>query len=320
MVCRGLPTSYSLSSFTAHEGIQLYIQGLSCCCVNCFLIISGWYGIKLKFRSIWKLWLILISVYIPCYFANCILNHNFPIRLFLDNLVAFSRESYYIQNYLILLFISPVLNSFIEKFGKRITPFVLALWGIEFIMEYMCGNKCLYIEHGYSLFHFVTMYFLARAAFFNKESLFKVRGGIYLASYFVVALVIACGRGVLASKGSFMTGYSNPLNMIESFCLFFFFVQLSFSNKTINYIASATLTVYVLQVTTPVIEYLKCIDLYLLNNYVYAMYLFMAMGVIVLFFILSVLYAKIMEKVVNLLFSPVGKFIEDKTNKFFIYE
>ena len=316
----GLPTSYEWSTFTLQEGAQLYIQGLSCCCVNCFLIISGWFGIKLKFRSIWKLWLVLIGVYVPCFFMNCILNHNFVVRNFIDSIVAFSRESYYIQNYLILLFISPVLNSFIEKNGKQITSYALAFWIIEFVMEYIFRNKCLYIEHGYSLFHFVTIYLLARTAFLNKDCLFRVKGRLYLVFYFVVALIIAFGRGIFASKAQYWTGYSCPLNVIESFCLFLSFAKLKFSSNVVNSIASTTLFVYVMQVSSPVIGFLKKIDVFLLCNFSYGCYLLSALSVIIVFFILVSIYAKMMEKFLNVIFSPLGKYLENKTLNFFIYE
>lgn len=316
----GLPTSYDFSLFSVQEGVQLYIQGLSCCCVNCFLVISGWYGIKLKFSSIWKIWLILISVYVPCYIVNCFISHTFSFRLFLDSIVAFSHESYYIQNYLILVFISPLLNSFIEKFGQRITSYVLTLWAIEFILEYLCRNRCLYIEHGYSLFHFVVMYLLARTAYLNKEFLLRLSWKWYLLLYFVIAFCIACCRGIFASKGSFVTGYSNPFNVVESFSLFFCFVKLKYNSKVVNYISSATLTIYILQVTTPVFEWLKGIDMYLLNNFSYGTYLVLALCTIICFFLISTLYAKIMEQIVGRLFSPIENYLKEKTTNFFVYE
>lgn len=314
----GLPDSYSFDSLTVHDGVQLYIQGLSCCCVNSFLIISGWFGVKLKFRSIWKLWLVLISVYVPCFIVECVLDKRFELWKLIDSFIAFSRESYYIQNYLILVFISPVLNAFIEKYGQKITPFALTFWGIEFVMEFLLDNKCLYIEHGYSLIHFVLMYFLARTAYLNRDRLYKIDKKIYLSAYFVFALMIAI-YGFVAKDGSFATAYSCPLVIIESFCLFLFFAQLNFSNKAVNYVASATLTVYVLQVTYPVILWLMKADSYLLRHFNYGLYLLLALSVIIVFFALATLYGKVMDRVLNLIFSPLGNYLEKKTSNFFIY-
>lgn len=136
----------------------------------------------------------------------------------------------------------------------------------------------------------------------------------------MIALGIACGRGIFASSGPFVTAYSNPFNIVETFCLFFCFVQLNFNNKTVNYIASATLTVYVLQVTTPVFERLKGLDMYLLNNFSYGVYLVLALCTIICFFLISTLYAKIMESIVGHLFSPLENYLKEKTSNFFVYE
>ena len=99
-----------------HKLSQLIIQSLCVVCVNCFLIISGWYGLKLKFASIWKMWVMLFSIYVPFYLLSCIFGSaDFSILTFVKKSLAFPCESYFVQNYLMLMFISPVLNSFIEK-------------------------------------------------------------------------------------------------------------------------------------------------------------------------------------------------------------
>ena len=96
-----------------HKVGQLIIQSLSVVCVNCFLIISGWFGLKLKFASVWKMWVLLVSIYVPFYLLSCIFGStSFSAVSLTIRLLAFPCESYFVQNYLMLLFISPVLNAF----------------------------------------------------------------------------------------------------------------------------------------------------------------------------------------------------------------
>ena len=45
--------------------IREYIQSLCRVCVNCFIIISGYYGIKLRAKSLWALLLTVICVDVP---------------------------------------------------------------------------------------------------------------------------------------------------------------------------------------------------------------------------------------------------------------
>lgn len=113
-----------------HKVSQLIIQSLSVGCVNCFLIISGWYGLKLKFDSFWKIWVLLFSIYVPFYLMTCIFGGtDFSVLTFIKKIIAFHCESYFVQNYLMLIFISPVLNSFIEKQrGKAFNHFFTCIF------------------------------------------------------------------------------------------------------------------------------------------------------------------------------------------------
>ena len=98
---------------------QLIIQSLTIVCVNCFLIISGWYGIKFKFSSIWRLWTIVFFIYFPFQILEYISVGTFSIGNLIDNILVFTRESYFVQCYSMLLFLSPVINSFFDKYGKK---------------------------------------------------------------------------------------------------------------------------------------------------------------------------------------------------------
>lgn len=52
---------------------QMIIEALTCICVNMFLIISGYFGIRLKFTSVIRLCLLLALIYIPFYIVDVLL-------------------------------------------------------------------------------------------------------------------------------------------------------------------------------------------------------------------------------------------------------
>ena len=183
----GIADSFDESTPVCIRIGQHVIWSLSLCCVNCFLVISGWFGVKLKFTTLYRLWILIVSVYVPFYIANVIITpHDFSIWFLLQSILVFPRESYFVQNYIMLLFLSPVLNSFIDKYNGQITKWVKALFIIEFTMESVFANKCLFIEKGYSLFHFVVMYMLGRVAFINKEKLLYVHSKYFITLFFCV--------------------------------------------------------------------------------------------------------------------------------------
>ena len=299
---------------TLHKVSQLIIQSLSVVCVNCFLIISGWYGLKLKFASVWKMWILLFSTYVPFYLFDCFFGGAAfsPVTL-VKKILAFPCESYFVQNYLMLLFISPVLNAFIEKDKSHLTIFALALFSIEVVMESVFQNKCLYIENVYSLFHFVTMYMLARAASIHKLKIMQVSKQLWIIGYFLCAALL-CLLYFTPYKHTW--AYSNPIVVIESFMLFFPFLYKTFYSKFVNWVAGGAFSVYIIQVTHPVFGRLVSLNQYVLGHFSYYAYLIFLLLFSIAFFSLCLIYNEIMQKLITPILKPLGNKIEVLLSKF----
>ena len=297
-----------------HRVSQLIIQSLCVVCVNCFLIISGLYGLKLKFASVWKMWVMLFSIYVPFYLASCIFGSTqFSIIELATKILAFPCESYFIQNYLMLLFISPVLNAFIETKKEHLTRFALTLFAIEIIMESVFQNKSLHIEDGYSLFHFVTMYMLARTAYMHKEHILKVNKHWWIVGYFACAGLVCL---LHFTPYTHTWAYSNPIIITESFMLFFPFLYYTFHNRFINWVAGGTLAVYIIQVTNPVSGWLFKYDQYALDNLPYSTYFILLFLFSIVFFAVCLLYKEMMQRVLNPILNPIKNILESKISKF----
>lgn len=294
-----------------HKICQLLIESLTIVCVNSFLIISGWCGIKLNFSSIWKMWVLLFSIYVPFYLFGIFLGNPFSIKELLNKIIAFSCENYFIQNYLMLMLLSPVFNAFIENNKERMTIYAISLFLIEVVMESVFQNKCLFIAEGYSLFHFVTMYMLARVASLQKNKIISVAKYYWVIGYFICA-VIVCLLSFTSYK--YTWAYSNPVIVLESFCLFFPFLYKKFVNKYINWIARGTFAVYVIQVTNPIMNALFKLDQYAVATYDYPVYLTLMFGFAIVFFAVCIVYKEIIHRILNPMFDPVKRCIEIKIN------
>ena len=292
-----------------HKISQLIIQSLCVVCVNCFLIISGWYGLKLKFASVWKMWVMLISIYVPFYLVSCIIieSTQFSISGLLMKILAFPCESYFVQNYLMLLFISPVLNAFVETKSNQLTLFALSLFAIEVIMESVFHNKCLYIEEGYSLFHFVMMYMLARTANMHKDIIMRVKKQWWIAGYFICAAIV-CLLNFTPYKHTW--AYSNPFVVVESFLLFFPFLYHAFYNRFINWVAGGAFAVYIIQVTDPVSALLFKYDQLALSTLSYSAYLPLLFLFCVVFFAACLLYNAASHCILNPILNPIKGYIK----------
>ena len=296
---------------------QIVIESLTVVCVNCFLIISGWFGIKFKLRSLLKMYMLLVSIYIPFQIISSIYTGEFSLLHLVDNILVFTRESYFVQCYVMLMLFSPVLNSFFEKYGKRSLALVLLLWFVEAFMGNIRNNVCLGINEGYSLIHFILMYMLARVARLYKDRLLKVKRGVWILCYFVCAILVGIAH-LIGFKHAW--AYSNPIIIIEAFCLFFPFAYQSFHNRSINWIASSTFAVYIIHTTPPMYSVLVNVDQWMLNNMSYFTYLPCYLLFCVFIFIFSIYYDKLRIKLTTPLSNMIHDKLKNKFNKYLMYE
>lgn len=207
---------------------QTIMEAISIVCVNSFLIISGWYGVKLKLKSLWKIYILLVSIYIPVQMIDYLLTGHFSIVLFIDNILAFTRESYFVQCYLMLVFLSPIINSFIEKYKKNAFQYVMIFWFIEFVMDIVRGNECLGFNECFSLIHFILLYMMSRVTSLYKTEILTIKPIIWILIYlFCIVLICICHIFDFQHTWS----YSNPIIIVESFCLFFIFLYKPFYSK-----------------------------------------------------------------------------------------
>ena len=297
----GLPESLDFYSFS-WRWVQFFITAATCVCVNLFLIISGYFGLKFKISTFVHIFLILLSIYIPLYLLDALMRSRFELSEFLFQFLFITRGGYFVQCYLMLIFLCPLLNSFI-KFNNRKT---VAIWSVIFWMMEIWFGCIQNVESyayllGYSVIHFVLIYMLARVVFLYKEELMQLNKWIWPLGYIGCTFILwlMYGNGIVWD-------YANPFNVLSSFCLFMPFLYYHYYNKKINWIAKSTFAVYIIQVTSPVYEYLCRFDKGILNRLDYSVYLVCALVFIIVFFFVCILY----DKLWALVNAPIERKIE----------
>lgn len=96
-------------------------QGISIVAVDVFVLISGWFSIKPKTKSICSflfqiafLQILSYAVFVSAGFVE------FSKESFKDLMMLKPFQGWFIKAYLLLYIISPVLNTFVENASKRI--------------------------------------------------------------------------------------------------------------------------------------------------------------------------------------------------------
>lgn len=266
----GIPADFDETNISVFRISQATIQAITCTCVNMFLLISGYFGLKLKWRSILNIYMLLISISIPFYLLSVYLGETFSIRQFISRLITLSRSGYFVECYLLLMFFSPVLNTYIDKCGNNILLWVFLFWCIEIYFDFVLHDKRLGFNSGYSFIHFVLIYMIGRTISLFKEQLFKIRRGMFLICYFLSTFMIICLYTIF---DIYAYSYCSPFNVIATCSLFLIFAKSTYHNRLINWIASSTFAVYLIHITNPVFNWLRNFDNTVLTNNTYPSYL-----------------------------------------------
>ncbi|MBQ3190969.1 MAG: acyltransferase [Bacteroides sp] len=223
------------------------LQSLSIIGVNVFVLISGYFSIRLKIKNI-------VNLLYICLFYMTLLN---MLRLATDTmelkyLFFISQSNWFIPRYIGLMILSPVLNAFCDNAEKRKFQYVvIAITLFSFYWGFLLHRWWSDFHNGYSLIHFCILYLIARY--------FKLHGfGIFnkfnnWIGYITCSLVLTGGaylsavNGIKESMIWRIYDYNNPIVLISSICFFISFAKLNIStNKTINLVAQSTLAVLLL--------------------------------------------------------------------------
>lgn len=80
---------HSISTFAIG---QLSIASICACCVNCFLLISGYFGINLRFYSVAKFLIQLIGIFLPLYIiSTLVLGGAISLKMLIYNALPLTR-------------------------------------------------------------------------------------------------------------------------------------------------------------------------------------------------------------------------------------
>lgn len=227
--------------------LSFALNSLCICAVNCFVFISGFYGIRnIKNKAInviclLILYSIILNILPELYYNYDIIDlHSFR---FISN-----TPYWFILDYLFLLIFVPFINKSFEVFNKTyLRNALISVVAISIYFGWLWGNK--ENANGYTLLQFIMMYSLGRWFKMNDFNL-SVPNSIFL--YLVPALInavfmcCAYNHELLTWTWKF-TYYNNPVVILSSIGFFYIFKNKFYCSKAINYIASSVLAIYLIQ-------------------------------------------------------------------------
>lgn len=225
--------------------LNLELKSLSFVCVNCFVFISGYFGIKLKLRSFLNLLFQMIFWSAVCVtFAATVFNvPNISIvRDFLRCIIC----GWFPQAYLILLIVSPMLNGFIKSCSERdLGIYILLFYLVSTIGGYLMGWDN--FNEGMSALSLIGLYLIGAYLRISTLKLFAFKAGTDMLIYLGLGFSMVALNMLMIKVGisSSPYGYLNPIVIIMSVYLFLFFKKINIGyNKVINFFSASAFSIY----------------------------------------------------------------------------
>ena len=194
--------------------------------VNCFMLISGFFGIKYTPYKVIKFIIQANFYYWLCFLINYLYSFNLSVETFLYALPISTRLWWFLTDYFIILLLSPFINEGINKIDKKIYGFLL----LSLIFINSIGLYITRYSLGSNLLSLLILYLLGR--YMNKYNLVLNIKQALCTWFFTTIILISIIIFSLDISTKFtwlLFSYNNPLIIIQAISLLSF--VLSFDKK-----------------------------------------------------------------------------------------
>lgn len=237
--------------------INFSLKSLCIVCVNCFVLISGYFGIKFKIRSFANLLFQLIF-----WSLVCIAIVSLPIFPTTPNgtlLWEGIKWGWFPRSYMILFVLSPLLNAFCQSCSPtQLGRYTL----VYYLLSIICGYFLLWpdFNEGMSVLSLIGLYLLG--AYLRKTNLpiFNLGAKYNLAIYFIGGISLVLLSLLLKRFGVKVSpyGYLNPVVVLMSVFFFLSFVKINLGHKRwINFIAASAFSIYLFHYNPLIFPYVR---------------------------------------------------------------
>lgn len=292
------------------------IKAFTVCAVNLFFLLTGYFVSSKNFRISRNLeiWFKTIFYSVTIYFVISFATSSFSIKESIGYFLPVLMKKYwFIQTYIVIALVAPFIAISLESLSDKKILFlvVILLCFFSFHQTFIKVSYTLDQTQGYGFVWGCVMlvlgYYLKRITsivcklpvWIYLLGYILVSGAIFLSNILIVKLGIAGG---VTSRGNFYA-YNSVTVLVQSICLFCFFVKLSqknWTNKIVNSISKNVLAGYLIS-AHPLLLYPLWTDYLKMQNYT---------GKIEIYIGLAVIYTVIILLVCVGIDKIVDKFIE----------
>lgn len=260
----GLPEPAELRHPTAAMLGKTAAESLAIVGVNCFVLITGYFGLRLTWRKVAGYTFTCLFASLVVYVFAGIRESNLTAAGLWEAVRVYSvTDLWFVRSYLALMLLSPVLESGLRALdNRRLGALYAGLLFLNVYLGWLCGTNI--NPYGYNemqmLLLYTTGHLLARHADrligLGRRCLRGHAAGFYFMLYIAAGCcVMACAFFIEPRRAY---AYNSPFVLAESVALFLAFVALKpFRSEAVNAVASSVFMVYLLHKTPGVWRMLR---------------------------------------------------------------
>ena len=302
----GLPNEDNFSSEFAISFSRISVEAISSVCVNLFILISGWYGIRNKKGKFIELLFQLAFFIVICLVYGYVQQGNLSLAEILRT-IRLHKMWWFVRSYILLFFLAPVLNAFCERATKREFIMVLVAFYIFSSFNWMF-HFVDWMVNGYCTMSFVGLYLLAR---FSRQYLFEItlinkkHWWLLAYAFFTIATICCVCVEIMVHlmpiNMNEILGYDSPFVVLASLSLLLFFSKLKIQSSVVNWVAKSCFAVYLLHTSNYIFPDFKEHLRQYYENHIYWNYLLYSIFFCIAVFFISILLDKVRLLMWNLI-------------------
>lgn len=295
-----------------HTIISTILDSFLFVAVNSFILISGFFSIKLKMNKLIRLYVLCAAYGALFYFLHLFLDHQTVGKTLITNslfVISNTQNWWFIQSYFFLCLLSPLLNSSTDYMNKKEhLNAILALTLLNVYFGFFWRNPI--NSDGYNVMNFIFLYVIGQYVnkYFPIPKLAELRNRlilIYLLMSLVLGLLILFIVFVLKNNAlaNIFWAYNNPLVVISSIIFFCIFLTFNFKSRIINWLATSTLSIYLIHENSYIRQYIYDFIRDICNspvflNFIALRYILIIIAALILM-ISCILFDKLFHKIIR---------------------
>lgn len=242
----GLPAPGRFDALTAGGVWRTVVESITIVGVNCFTLISGYFGIRARLSGFLRFTLMCIFYSVAIYSIDALsVKGVWSWHAFIDSWLVYTHtDLWYVPAYMLLYLLSPMLNAAVDSLPRR----SFALWlGLFIVANVWCGWywHANFNPTGYTPIQLIMMYLIGRYVSLDRESQSEKSPAAPLAVYFGATAVTALTATFLL-KPTMAYAYNAPFVMVASVALFIAFTRFHFTSATVNSLARGAFAAYLI--------------------------------------------------------------------------